>query len=254
MAFIDQYFSGQGILYGADRDSSGNILAYRDLGNCSSLKVALATSVQEHKESRTGFRLIDFRLTTENKATVTMTLEKFTKKNLQLLMYGTESSNAAPTTVTGEIKKVGVTTVAVSDVYFTKYPNISSVVVKAGSTTLTVTTDYTVDTVTGLITIVSISNMGSSGNLTVDYTAAAYESVVMFKDPVKERALRFNGLNTANSSSNVNVELYRLIFDPVANLELINDQLATFELTGTALVDTTRFNDTTLGGFGRVIA
>jgi hypothetical protein len=255
MAFQDQYFSGQGEIFVADRDSSGNILPYRSVGNVPSLKVSLETSVQDHKESITGNRLTDFRLITENKATVTMVLEKFTKKNLQLLMYGSDQSTNSTTTVTGEILKIGVTSVAVGDVYFTKHPNVSSVVVKAGSTTLSLNTDYSLSTTGGWgkITILTIANMGSSGNLTVDYSSAAYDSVVMFKAPNTERSIKFVGLNTADSSRVVNVELYRVIFDPAANVDLINDELAQFELTGSVLVDTTRVNDATLGGFGRVI-
>ncbi len=257
MAFQDQYFSGQGIIYVADRDSSGNIGAWRDVGNVPVLQIGLETEVQDHKESRTGKRLTDYRLITENRATVTMTLEKFTKKNLQLLMYGSDASTTTTTTATDEVLKTGVTTVAVGDIYFTKHAAVSSVVVKAGSTTLTANTDYTLTTNSaigwGIITIISVANMGVSGNLTVSYSSAAYESVVLFKAPNVERALKFTGLNTADSDRIVDIELYRVIFDPAANVDVINDELAQFELTGSALVDTVRFNDSQLGGFGRII-
>lgn len=253
MAFQDQYFSGQGIVYVADRDSSGNILTYKDVGNVPALKVSLSTDVQDHKESRTGNRLTDFRLITQNKARVTITLEKFTKSNLRLLLYGTESSNASTTSVTNETLNASVTAVAVGDVYFTKYPNISSFTVRANVTSLTQNTDYSIDAASGRITILSITNMGSTGTLNVNYTAAAYESVVLFKDANKERALRFVGLNTADSNRQVLVELYRVIFDPAQNLDIINDELAKFEVEGSVLVDTNRFSDATLGGFGRVI-
>ena len=51
MAFQDQYFSGQGEIFVADRDSSGNIGPYRSVGNVPSLQISLETSVQDHKES-----------------------------------------------------------------------------------------------------------------------------------------------------------------------------------------------------------
>ena len=255
MAFQDAYFSGQGEIFVADRDSNGLIGPYRSVGNVPSLQVTLETSVQDHKESITGKRLTDYRLITENKASVTMTLEKFTKKNLMMLMYGSDSSTTSATVVTGEILKTGVTSVLVGDIYFTKFPNASSVVVKAGSTTLALNTDYSLVTTGGWakITIITIANMGATGNLTVDYSSAAHDSVVMFKAPNVERAVKFMGLNTANSDQIVNVELYRLIFDPAANVALLNDELAQFELTGSALVDSVRLLDATLGGFGRII-
>ena len=170
-----------------------------------------------------------------------------------LLLYGSESTNTSNTVTTGYILRSSVTSVAVGDVYFTKYPSVSAVTVKANSTSLTLNTDYKLDATTGRIEILSIANMGSTGSLNVDYTAAAYESVIMFKDANKERALRFEGLNTADSERPVQIELYRIIFDPAGNLDVINDELAQFEIEGSVLVDTTRVNDATLGGFGRII-
>lgn len=253
MAFQDQYFSGQGIVYVADRDSSGNILAYRDVGNVPALRVSLETDVQDHKESRTGKRLTDFRLTTENRARVTMTLEKFTKANLMLLLYGSNQTTTGTTVITNETLNPLVTAVAVGDVYFTKFPNVSVYTVRANVTALTENTDYTIVPATGRINIISIANMGATGTLNINYTAAAYESVVMFKDANKERALRFVGLNTADSERQVLIELYRVIFDPSANLDVINDEIAQFEVEGSVLVDNTRLSDATLGGFGRII-
>ena len=255
MAFQDVYFSGQGIVYVADRNSTGDILSYTDVGNVPSLRVSLETTTVEHKESRSGKRLIDLRLTTENNARVTMTLEKFTKKNLQILLFGLESSATSSTTITGEILNKNWNTVAVGNVYFTKYPNASALTLKAGATTLVLNTDYTVDLPTGRITILSISASGPTGtdDLTVDYTAAAYESVTMFRDAQKPRALKFVGLNTADSERAVIVDLYNVIFDPATNFDLINDEVAQFELEGSVLYDTTRATDATLGGFGRVI-
>lgn len=254
MAFVDKYYSGQGSVFVADRTAAGEILHYEFVGNVPALRVSLETSVVEHKESTSGLRLVDLRLITENLARVTMTLEKFTKANLRKLLFGTESSNVSPTVVTGEVLNQNFSAVAAGQIYFTKFPNISAVTVKAGATTLTLTTHYTLDLVTGKITIVSLpGGPGATDDLTVDYTAAAYESVVMFKDSQKERALKFTGLNTAYQSQLVIVDLWDVLFDPVANFDLINDEVAQFELEGSSLYDSTRAADAQLGGFGRVI-
>lgn len=252
MAFQDQYFSGQGLIYVADRDSAGNIGAFRHVGNVPNLVISLETDVQDHKESMTGKRLTDYRLITEQRARVTMTLEKFTKKNLMLLMYGSDQSTTSATSVTNEVLAASSLTVAVGDIFFTKFPTVSSLVLKTNTTTLVLNTDYSLDAATGKITILSIGSM-VAGTLNVAYSAAAYESVVLFKDPNKERAIRFEGLNTADAERKVTVELYRVLFDPAGNVALINDELAQFEIEGSVLVDSTRLGDTTLGGFGRVI-
>lgn len=245
----DVYFSGQGVVYVANR-SGNSILAYRDVGNVPSLRVSLETDVVEHKESRTGQRLTDFRLTRENRARVTMTLEKFTKKNLMMLLYGADQTTASPTAVTGEVIATDRTTIAVGDIFFTKFPSVSALTF---SPALTSPADYSLDSASGRITINSLTNLSGAGSLTLNYTSAAHESLTMFKSANVERALRLVGLNTANSNASVIVELYRVLFDPVGNLDLINDELAQFEIEGSVLYDSTRDADATLGGFGRIL-
>ena len=50
------YFSGQGKVYAATRNTDGTVDAdaYRDIGNVPSLSITLETDVLEHQESRTG--------------------------------------------------------------------------------------------------------------------------------------------------------------------------------------------------------
>lgn len=248
----DVYFSGQGIVYVGDRDSAGVVKTFRDVGNVPALRVALTTDVIEHKESRSGRRLIDFRLTRENRARVTMTMEDFSKENMMLLMYGTDVDVTA-STVTAELFGSGL---VVGDVVATIHPDISAIVVKdsTGSPlTLVLNTDYSVvDAKAGLIKIL---NLGSYVQpFKIDYSYAAQDVVPFFTAPQKERFLRFVGLNTANSDKRVVIDIYRVIFDPVGNLDLISDDLNKFEIEGSALYDSTRAADATLGGFGRVMA
>lgn len=77
-----KYYSGQGQVLIAQRDSLGNPKGFRAIGNVSALKIAIATSVIEHKESMTGQRGTDKRLTTEVKVNLSMTVENFSSKNL----------------------------------------------------------------------------------------------------------------------------------------------------------------------------
>lgn len=114
-------------------------------------------------------------------------------------------------------------------------------------------TDYQIlDRKAGLIKILNIGTFVQPFKF--DYTPEAADLVTMFTQPAKERFLRFSGLNTANSDDPVIVDLYRVIFDPAANIALINDELAQFELEGSVLFDSTRSIDAALGGFGRIIA
>jgi len=247
------YFSGQGVIYVSDRDGSGNVTTFDDVGNVPALRLTLETDTLEHKESRTGQRLIDLRLTRERRARLTMTLESFTKANLMKLLYGTEA------TVTGAAvtNEVLPTALVAGDIVSLAFPLIAAspaptIVDSAGTpATLVAGSDYTLDRTAGMVTI--IDPTGFTQPFKASYTYSNEEIVPMFKQPVTERFLRFSGLNTANSDKPVVVELYRVVFDPVGNFDLINDELAQFEIEGSVLYDQTRDQTSALGGFGRII-
>lgn len=252
MPFNNFYFSGQGKVFAAPRNTAGASLAYVDLGNVPVLTIQLETDVVEHKESTTGSRLLDYRLIRENRARVSMTLENFSRKNLMFMVYGTESNTTTTSTITGETLIPAGHTLSAGDVFFTKFPNISALTLTPSSGSLATPANYTVDLTTGQVTLVGTQT--AAAPVTAAYTAATYESVQLFRAANPERSLRFVGLNTAATNAPVTVELYRIIFDPTANINLINDELAQFELTGSVLFDSTKNADPTLGGFGRIIA
>lgn len=247
------YFSGQGIVYASVRDTNGNVTAFRDLGNVPALKLSLKTDVIQHKESRTGQRLEDNRLTKDKMAEVTITLESFNKQNLMMLLYGTSTS-----ITTASITNETFPTVAVGDVVSLAHVLVKSsptptIKNSAGSTTLVSGTDYILDPVAGMVTMLSTAVTSQPYKANYDYDNA--DVVQIFKQPAQERFLRFVGLNTANSSKQIIVELYRVVFDPSSSLELINDDYNKFELNGSLLYDSSRdtSSPTTLGGFGRIV-
>lgn len=246
------YFSGQGIVYVSSSYTSGtNALGFRDLGNVPSLKLELQTDVVQHKESRTGQRLTDLRLTRGVTAKITMTLESFNLANLAMLLYGTTTTDNAAT-VTAEVAPTGLVS---GDMFSLAHPlvnAVTSVVDSAGSpATLSLGTDYTV-TAGGLITVTSTITTFTQP-LKTTYTYFTQSISPMFKQPPVERYLRFSGLNTTNANNPSVVELYRVIFDPVGNLDLINDDVDKFDLEGSVLYDSTRDLTAALGGFGRII-
>lgn len=244
------YFSGQGKVFVATRNASGNPGPFRDLGNVPALRLSLETDVLEHKESRSGSRLTDLRLVRERTATVTLTLESFNVENLKMLLYGT-SVPAIAGTVTNEASPTGLVvgdTVALAKPLITP-ASVSVTNVGAGAA-WTEGTHYSVDYNAGMITVLSTA-IGTA--FEVDYGYRATNNVPMFKDTQVERYIRFAGMNTANANKPVTVELFRVVFDPASDFDLINDELATFELTGSVLYDSTRDAQAALGGFGRII-
>lgn len=232
-----KYFSGQGIVY-LD-DGTGFV----DVGNVPELKLTFETSNIEHKESRTGNRLIDLRLTTDKTCTASLTLEGFDPETLKKVMYGTSVTYAAGTavaeTVTAKLGKV---------VPLGKL-KLSSVVVKddTDTTTYQLGKNYTINLDAGSLyimttaeqTAAAAANMIAADDvLHVVYNHAAQSMVDAFKAAQAEYTLRFEGLNTADSNNPVVVTIPRFRPDPLKELGLITSELNSFVMEGAALATT----------------
>lgn len=129
------YFSGQGVCLVGKRSSLGKPAGLLSIGNVSDLKLSIASTVLEHKESQSGQRGIDLRLTTELKGTLSMTLENFIAENLALATRGEHTAQLAATvaseTIAGYIGKVQPT----------RYAKITMSSLKRGAQALTVYVD-----------------------------------------------------------------------------------------------------------------
>ena len=75
----------------------------------------------------------------------------------------------------------------------------------------------------------------------------------IFTQPLPERFLRLEGVNTAASNAKVLIELYRVAFDPLKKFDIISNDLNKFELEGSLLADSTKPYDAVLGQFGRIV-
>lgn len=243
------YFSGQGkVLIGKATD--GKVGALRYVGNCPALQVELSTETTEHKESHSGQRLTDMRLVTSKMANITVTLEDFTQQNLALGLYGTAAQTAGAS-VTDEALPAGL---KAGDLVRLAHPGVSAVSVKnKANTALVAGPDYEVHSTNhGSLKILK-DIAATTQPLKASYTHRAYANVTMFDAASADNWVRFEGLNAADSNNPVLIELYRVSFDPLANLGAISDELLQMELKGSALYDSTKVGDARLGQFGRVV-
>ncbi len=149
---------------------------------------------------------------------------------------------------------VGGATPVVGDRYFLAHPKVSALVVvdSAGTpATLTLGTHYTADTDFGSIQFLDFT--GLTAPYKASYTYGVATEIGIFTQPLPERYLRLEGLNTAQANAKVLVELYRVAFDPLKELSLISDEYNKFEMEGSLLADTTKPYDALLGQFGRIV-
>lgn len=247
------YFSGQGRVYIGARDSNGNPQGLTYVGNVPELKVSLSVETLEHKESTSGQRLTDLQIITAKKGEFSCILEDFVAANLELALYGTTTSTTSGT-VTAEALPNPVT---VGSLYLLAHQNVSSVVVNDSTTPTPLTlpaAQYSVNAKHGSIVINDKTTGGPyTEPFKVDYSYGAASAVAMFKTPLPERWVRFEGLNTADGNKEVVIDLYRVAINPAKELSLITDELMKFELSGQVLADTLKPAAGDLGQFGRIV-
>jgi hypothetical protein len=189
----DHYYSGQGVVMAAERNALGKPKGFTGFGNVSDLKVSIATTVLEHKESHTGQRGTDKRITTETKVTLSMTVENFIAANLASALRGSavsvSAASAASETVQAYLGKVS----ALSKI------KVSNVSVNLGATPLVAYTDETsaydylvnedagslkfndgsLQATSGLGVVITGVTVGSTTKLTVANTAAVGDTVTV---------------------------------------------------------------------------
>src|SRR5574343_471262 len=164
----------------------------------------------------------------QKSATVNLTIEEFTKENLALALYGNHVTGS-----TGSVtfEPIGGAAPVVGDRYFFAHPKVSALVVvdSAGTpATLTAGTHYTADEDFGAIQFLDVT--GLTAPFKASYTFGAVTEIGIFTQPLPERFLRLEGVNTAAGNAKVLIELYRVAFDPLKKFDIISNDLNKFEL------------------------
>ncbi|MFB5082477.1 hypothetical protein [Raoultella sp. C349492] len=244
MTTPETYYYGQGKVFLARRNAQGQALAMRWIGDVDALEVALTSESFTHKESYSTQRAPVRRISTSKDGTVTSTWYSYSPENLAVLLYGEQVVIAAGT-ITGETLPAGI---AAGDRFALAHQNISAVEI-AG---LIAGTDYTVDAKFGAIEFLTAP---ANQPLSVNYTHASSINTSMFTSTPVDLFLRYEGINLAENGAPVVVELYKVQFDPVAALSLINTDtsLPGLETTAAVLLDTERAEDAQFGRYGQVI-
>jgi hypothetical protein len=239
-AFVDsKYFSGQGVLMLATKHSStGEPQGFLPVGNVPDLTLGISVTKYEHKESQSGSRGVDFEQAQEVGLSANFTVEHFSKENLAMVGYGTASAITQGTDVTANGVYGGHN-------MWTALPHvkISNLVVKSADdvTTYVEDTDYVVNPDAGSFMVLDTGSIGDGDllNCTYDHEAQdGIEGLTSSSAPI--RWARFEGLNTADSDKPVIVNIFKLSIQPLAEMALIQDEIAGFTVECKGLSDGTR--------------
>lgn len=246
---MSELFSLQGRIYTAMRLPNGKPGPVTWLGNAPSCQVKLTTETSDKTESFSGNKLQYGRLQKAKKAEVSLVLDEFLTSNLLMGLYGTKLA-AAIGTVTAEAFPSGL---VAGDIVRLDKPFVSAVVITDSAgvpATLTAGIHYKVKSDgLGLIEIINPATFVQP--LKAAYSTAASETITMFTSPPPERFLLLDGINTENNQP-VLMELPRVLFDPVGQLDMIMDDYGNLPMTGTVLFDELNAVDANMGGFGRL--
>ena len=247
---MSAYFSGQGRVFIGTRDPNGHADGLQFVGNVPELRISPSVETLEHQEAQSGQRLTDLQILRSVSAEFTCVLEELLPVNLALALYG-NAHTVAPGTVTDERLP---NPLKPGHLYPLAKQNVSGVVVRDAANATLPATQYSVNARHGSLTLLDATTGGPYVQpFQVSYSFGAAQSTAMFTQPLPERWIRFEGLNTANANREVVIDLYRVSINPTRELSLISDELMRFELSGRVLADLSRPSDGDLGQFGRMV-
>lgn len=145
-----------------------------DLGNVLDYKVANERQTRNRMSARGGFRVVDDEQVDTVHDKWEFTLDEVDDLAAKLLALATKGSDTVQTVVVAPSGTATLSDVVKGRSYFIGRTALNTFVLKKASTTLVAGTDYTVDTVTGRVTILEGSVTVSDGDdLDATFGAAA---------------------------------------------------------------------------------
>ena len=178
-------------------------------------------------------------------------------KKFAIGVFGTANdADGSPSAVVDEALPASL---IAGDFYFlggkTRHRAVTAVVITDSASptgTLALNTNYTVDAASGLVTFVDVA--GFTQPFLASYSHTDPAAVSMMTSGQKEYFFNYEMMNRQSANSPGSLELFRVRFDPSANLDFQSPALQSMDLKGSCLADTTRLStDTVLGQFGRRI-
>jgi hypothetical protein len=240
MATNTKYYAvGQGKVYIAPRDASGQIGGFEWIGDADGFTVTGNETKVSFQESYSGNRVKVIDVTSAIDMGFTLNLRNIDGDNLAKAFYGSSAAVAGASVVAEPIVCYNGKMTAL------KYPGVSAVVVTktAGSTPLVAGVDYTLDAVNGTLTILSASTVVAAGAgvpCTVNYTQAGVAArVKALTGAAAEYVIRFEGKSQFDNKAQIAM-LHRAKPGIAAALSLIGSDVAQLALTGALLPDSSQ--------------
>lgn len=246
MTQVRKDFSRQGAIYIAETLGDGKRGDARWIGDTGTVSVSINEEQETRKENYTGQRGTSVVVRTGLEMTIEMNIRYADAENLALGLHGkTTTVNAG--SITDEIfpeTKAG-------RVIFLNHGNISDLVISDSTgQTLTENTHYRIRSDKGgMIEILDLASFQQP--LKANYNYGGSQKLAILTQKPKPVYLLMDCINTVDESRE-RLHLYKVEFQPLSNLGLIDESLGEITLTGKCLLDTVYQKDPELGGYGKI--
>lgn len=243
---MTQGLSGVGLVTSHKRTVAGGKGIGAFWGNCPKVELAFSPNSVERNESMTVARSPHRRMTQATSATLTLVTDEFNKKNVAQTLLAKVDEVAAG----GVVAHTCPTGALVGDVLAAPDMNITSVTVtdSTGSPkTLALNTNYTLDAFSGHVTLTDITTGGPYVQpFKINYTKGQVSVIAGMAVAAPELWVAIAGTN-ADNGKRFHADIYRVRMDIAKAVQFINSEYQDFELTGSALLDSTKAVDA-IGG------
>lgn len=225
----DKSYIGKGVVYVENDD--GQLV---DVGNVTAFGYSASEDKKELKNFRTSGGGNYNAITRIEAVVVTLTMSDFSKENLAIGGFGEASQEAA-----GSVSNEAQTTPA--DVSVDLLVPTDFVIDTAQTVTVvgyTEGTDFEVRAA-GIL-VLAAGSIPASTALDISYTKKAVDVVEAFVKAAQDRRIVLDGLNEAQGSSPVVIDVHRFKAGPAQDVQFIGDEFGELAVEGEALLDATK--------------
>jgi len=214
----------------------------RSLGNVSAAELSFTTEEQTLKDFRTCAGGNYASSLSVDEANFSLTLHDMSPENVAMAFYGT-TGTVAEAAATEEVHTVPTTTnrLVETDAVI-KIESPSTVEVSSatggGGTVYVEGTDYNVHV--GGIEYILGGSLSGSETVYVNFTRRAVTTIEALMASSVERYMRVDGLNCAQSGAPVVIQMWRAKPAPAEAFQLIQEEFASFTLSGKMDADTSK--------------
>lgn len=234
--FDSEYWSGQGPIFLAERNSDGTHNGLTFIGDGPSLGIETNVNRVDVKENVTGQRNTGASFIGETSRPVSITIQSAKAAHLAQMLQADLTVKTAGS-VTDEV------VTAHHDKFSTlAHVKVSTVVIQdeTDTTTYVAGTDYVLHADEGMIEVLSTGSIGDGDTLHIDYAYAAQKHLKINPQD-KEFTLVCPAINRARDSKRGRLVIHKLNLDP-GSLPTIQDgdEVARVTVSGLLLLDTLR--------------